>query len=171
MKTDICNSSCNEISEERNNTVSYILTITPISLVYPLKKNMGNKENHPKDKKMSDIVWLLHLSVMISSLALKGQELYIITSGLVRRVPGVEGPVASYTCTAPKAALVKDVGLPRDWPILLEILSDGSILLRAYGQRPRCPNHHGFVCDWVSCNSDSDSDHRLPGGVLYFFSS
>ena len=56
VKTDICKSSCNEISEEGNNTVSYILTITPISLVYPLKKNMGNKENHPKDKKMSDIV-------------------------------------------------------------------------------------------------------------------
>ena len=110
---------------------------------------------------MSDLVWLLHLSVMISSLALKGQELYIITSGLVRRVPGVEGPVASYTCTAPKAALVKDVGLPRDWPILLEILSDGSILLRAYGQRPRCPNHHSFVCDRVSFNSDSNSDSDI----------
>ena len=94
VKTDICNSSCNEISEEGNNTVSFILTITPKSLVYPLEKNMENKENYPKDKEMSDIVWLLHLSVMISSLALKGQELYIITSGLVRRVPDVEGPVA-----------------------------------------------------------------------------
>ena len=51
---------------------------------------------------------------MIFGLALNGQELYMITSGLVRRAPGVEGPVASYTCTAPKAALVKDVGLPRD---------------------------------------------------------
>ena len=52
VKTDICNSSCNEISEEGNNTVSYNLTITPISL----KNNNGNKENYPKDKKMYDIV-------------------------------------------------------------------------------------------------------------------
>ena len=115
VKTDICNSSCIEISEEGNNTVSYNLTITPILLVYPLKKNMGNKENYSKDQKMSYIVWLLHLSVMISSLALKGQELYMISSGLVRWVPGMEGPVASYTCIAPKAALVKDVGLPVSW--------------------------------------------------------
>ena len=56
VKTDICNSSCNEISEEGNNTVSFILTITPKSLVYPLEKNMENKENYPKDKEMSDIV-------------------------------------------------------------------------------------------------------------------
>ena len=52
---------------------------------------------------------------MIASLALKGQELYIITSGMVRQVPGMEGPVASYTCIAPKAALAKDVGLPVSW--------------------------------------------------------
>ena len=56
VKTDICNSSCNEISEGGNNTLSYNLSITHILLVYPLKKNMGNKENYPKDKKMSDIV-------------------------------------------------------------------------------------------------------------------
>ena len=39
---------------------------------------------------------------MSFSLALKGQELYIITSGLVRQVPGMERPVASYTCIPPK---------------------------------------------------------------------